>query len=408
MATSSPSSAAIDRLNVLVVDDDVLLAQYLALQLGRHGCRTETTDSGERALELLAKGQFDQLITDWQMPGMDGMELARRARAQHGRERHIHITMITADEDGDAIGAALAAGVDDFLRKPIDALQLQLAVESTRRNRRLHRRLARRTALVGAAHRRARSALDAVQADIDAAAALHRRLLPADGAAGALDIASIYHPASVLGGDSIGVMPLEDAHVLFFLIDVRGHGVPAALDSFHLHHRLKQFRSSSPEALADAIAALNREIAERGDDSYATMIVGIADPSASEAWIVRAGHPPALTCDAGGARRVGEEANGGFPLGWFADATFRPEMVRLGPGTRLLLLSDGVEDTLDGDGGDGDVSPALSRILETGRNDSLTHLVGTIDRALDAKRPATGFADDVSVLVLECCHEDRR
>jgi phosphoserine phosphatase RsbU/P len=383
----------IERLEVLVVDDDDMLAEYIALELEMRGCRTRCASSGRAALELL-DDTIDLVLTDWQMPEMDGMELARRARASRSRESHLHITMMTAREEASARAAALSAGVDDFLLKPIDSVQLELALATARRNRLLQRRLARRNQLLAQAHARTREALQAVRSDIKAAGELHERLLPRTEQLRGVRAAYLYRPATGLGGDTIGTNPVGPGLTLFFVIDVRGHGVPAALESFHLHHRLKQFRPDGPEALQAAAARLNGEIAGRPGDSYATLLAGVIDAPGRQGWIVRAGHPAPLLLADGGLNELGD--HGSFPLGWFPDPEFTAVRFPFPPGARIAVYSDGLTECHLPEGGELGIE-GLAEAMRCLADRPLPELIESLRMTLDLRSPA----DDVSLLALE-------
>lgn len=382
-----------ETLSVLVVDDDDLLAEYISLELETRGCQARCVTSAPAAIEALDE-DIDLLLTDWRMPGMDGMELVRQARQARSSESHLHITMMTAREDSGARAEALRAGVDDFLLKPVDPVQLDLALATARRNRMLQRRLTRRNQLLARAHARTREALDAVRSDIEAAAELHKRSLPRAEQLQGVRAAHLYRPATGLGGDTMGTSAVGDGLTLFFLIDVCGHGVPAALESFHLHHRLKQFSPDSAPALEAAVARLNREIEERGNDSYATMIAGIIDAGQRRGWLVRAGHPPPLLTTEASIGTLGD--GGGLPLGWFTDHSIKAETFAFRPGTRLVIYSDGLTECLDRDGTELGTA-GLERVISEGAGHPLSGLVDRLTSVLDLREPA----DDVSLLALE-------
>lgn len=385
-------------LRVLVVDDDPLLLEVVAIQLEVLGCEVASADGGERGLSVLESTEIDLLVTDWQMPGIDGMEVVRRARAARAGEGYLHIVMMTARGDEQTMRAALEAGVDDFLEKPVQPIALEIAAASALRNRLLHRRLERRHRLLSTAHKRTREALDKIRTDLTAATALHERLLPPEGRLGDLALSRIYRPAAVLGGDSIGASLLPDGSVLFFVIDVRGHGVPAALDSFHLHHRLKQMRPTTPEALENALATVNEEIAGREDDSYATVACGLLSPKREEGWICCAGHPsPILSID--GEVHV-LEGGRSMPAGWFSGTEFTPARFAFPRGARLMLYSDGVTESAD-EAGEEFGLDRLSASMARTRSMPLVQAVQDIERELTARRVGAGFEDDISLLAFE-------
>lgn len=387
-------------LTALVVDDDEMLAEYVAIELSALGCEAACVTSGEAALDAL-DDSIDVLVTDWQMPGMDGMELVRRIRSGRHRLAPIHIAMMTAIEDTETIRRAMQAGVDTFLYKPVEPIQLELAIETARRNRLLHAKLERRNRLLASAHEKAKDALRSVRADLEAAAGLHERLLPKPDRLPGVNVAHVYHPAARLGGDTIGAAAVGQGRTLFFLIDVRGHGVPSALDSFHLHHRLKALRPDEPDALVAAVERLNEEMLDRDDESYATMIAGLVDPQQERGWLVRAGHPPAI--HVGGRTIDVLEDEGSFPLGWFANTTFTASEFSFSARDRLVIYSDGLTECTDKTGRELGV-PRLAKLMEACVGSDISSVTAVVELTLKLRARAPNLADDVSLLAIEPAH----
>ena len=395
---SSTISASRTNLKVLVVDDDCLMGEYLSLQIEALGCHPTAVESGEEALEILKSEDIHLLISDWQMPGMDGMELVSEVRRLISADAYLHIAMMTARGEEKVMRAAMEAGVDDFLYKPLQSVEVELVVASAARNRLLHHRLKRRNTQLVLEHRRASEALERVSADLKAATALHERLLPDFDQIGVLKLAHLYRPAAILGGDSIGAAPLRGEGLLFFLIDVRGHGVPAALDSFHLHHRIKQLRPTSAPDLGFAMATINREICDRADDSYATIACGLIFPEKNEGWIVCAGHPPPLLMIDGTVTQI---AGGrAMPVGWFDNAAYTPESFPFPPGARLVLYSDGITEAMDASGKQFG-EELLEKVLTENRGHPPRRLAAALSQSLKTHRPDQAYDDDISMLAIE-------
>lgn len=107
-------------LRVLVVDDNVQNRVVASRMLGRAGCIATTADGGEMALALLEQQDFDVVLLDGQMPGMNGDEVARRIRAPRSpvRNRRVPILGTTADVVTERIDAYRRAGMDRVLPKP--------------------------------------------------------------------------------------------------------------------------------------------------------------------------------------------------------------------------------------------------------------------------------------------------
>src|SRR5229473_6684356 len=106
-------------LHVLIVEDDPALLQALpqALRLRMSGLTVETTDSAAAALERIAARDYDVIVTDIKMPGMDGLALMAEIR---GRQPDTPTIMITGHGEYDLAVRALRGGAYDFIQKPID------------------------------------------------------------------------------------------------------------------------------------------------------------------------------------------------------------------------------------------------------------------------------------------------
>lgn len=115
--------------HVLVVDDFESMRRILKQVLHDIGFRHITlADDGTTALALLRQGGFGLLVTDWNMPQMDGLELVRAVRAD-ARLQFLPILMVSAEAKREQIIAAARAGVNDYIVKPFMAETLRLKVE---------------------------------------------------------------------------------------------------------------------------------------------------------------------------------------------------------------------------------------------------------------------------------------
>jgi two-component system, sensor histidine kinase and response regulator len=106
-------------LHVLVVDDDPALLQALpeTLRLRMSGVTVDTADSAAAALDRIAAQDYDAIVTDIKMPGMDGLALLAEIR---GRRPDTPTLMITGHGEQDLAVRALRGGAYDFIQKPID------------------------------------------------------------------------------------------------------------------------------------------------------------------------------------------------------------------------------------------------------------------------------------------------
>lgn len=114
---------------ILIVDDDGQNRRLLQALLGHEGYVTRSAESGEGALAAIADDPPDLILLDVMMPGLDGRQVARAVKADPASSK-IPIIMVTAQTDREALLAALDAGAEDFLSKPVDRAELWLRVRN--------------------------------------------------------------------------------------------------------------------------------------------------------------------------------------------------------------------------------------------------------------------------------------
>jgi signal transduction histidine kinase/CheY-like chemotaxis protein len=111
-------------LEVLLAEDNPINALLARTLLARMGCRVEVVQDGEEAVEAARRKCFDLILLDLRMPRLDGCGAARRIRGLAGPSGRTPIVALTADAGDDERAAAFAAGMNDFVTKPISAERL--------------------------------------------------------------------------------------------------------------------------------------------------------------------------------------------------------------------------------------------------------------------------------------------
>jgi two-component system chemotaxis response regulator CheY len=113
--------------NVLVADDSGTMRKIIIRSLNAVGIDSvvEAAD-GEQAVSLFEAGKFDLVLTDWNMPGKNGLEVVQLIRQQ---DRRVPIIMITTESEKRTVLAAIQAGVTDYLVKPFSQDTLREKLE---------------------------------------------------------------------------------------------------------------------------------------------------------------------------------------------------------------------------------------------------------------------------------------
>ncbi|HEX5768527.1 MAG TPA: response regulator, partial [Burkholderiales bacterium] len=137
----TPPAAASDALPaILLVEDEPTTRLMTARQLKRAGYEVEAVANGVEALARLRDRFFPLLLTDWEMPEMDGLALCRAVR-ESSLEGYVYTILLTARDSKAHIIEGLQAGADDYLTKPVDDSELMARLNTGRRILELERSL---------------------------------------------------------------------------------------------------------------------------------------------------------------------------------------------------------------------------------------------------------------------------
>jgi CheY-like chemotaxis protein/HPt (histidine-containing phosphotransfer) domain-containing protein len=104
---------------ILLVEDNEINRRIASAMLRSFGYSADTADDGFKALDAASRTQYDLVLMDCQMPGMDGFEATRKLRASEEGGRHVPIVALTANAMTEDRDRCLAAGMDDYLAKPL-------------------------------------------------------------------------------------------------------------------------------------------------------------------------------------------------------------------------------------------------------------------------------------------------
>lgn len=134
------------RLEVVVVDDDPDSRDLVAMAIRSYGHRCRVAADGADAVALLGEHRADVVISDWAMPSMSGAELCRRIRQDGDDAPYTYFILMTAFDDREHLLAGMAAGADDYQRKPVSLDELEGRLITAQRVVEHHRRLEARAA----------------------------------------------------------------------------------------------------------------------------------------------------------------------------------------------------------------------------------------------------------------------
>jgi len=259
---------------------------------------------------------------------------------------------------------------------------------------------------------------DRIEQDLSAAAKIQRSLLPKESnSLEGLNIAWKFKPCEKIGGDIFNLIHLDNEHYAVYIIDVAGHGVPAAMVAVSVFQYLqpqrgnlsiKSHENSETQKLkqpAQVLKFLDQEFTFEKFDNFFTMNYVIINARTGELTSSSAGHPPPVILRKDGT--LHQFKNGGRPLGTFdlrlsddEPIVFEEEDEQLHPGDKLIFYTDGVNEYQNAKGefyGNKRFFDRLSALKEQ----PVDILIETVFKSLIDFGNNAKLKDDVSLLGVE-------
>ncbi|MEL6224069.1 MAG: SpoIIE family protein phosphatase [Cyanobacteria bacterium J06627_8] len=373
---------------ILVIDDDPIVRLTLQKALKDQDCKVVVACGGKEGLEKARDIQPDLIVCDWVMPDLDGLSVCTEVKSDPDLAATFFVLLSAKGEVADRVHG-LNTGADDFLSKPVDLNEMKAKIRAGLRIRQLSRDLQDQKALL--------------EAELNEAAQYVRSLLPAP-LVGTVSVDSRFIPSRELGGDCFDYYWLDPDYLAFYLLDVSGHGLGAALPSISVQNVLRS--QSLPDVNfyqpSAVLKALN-ETFQMNDqnDKYFTIWYGVYNQSRRQLTYASAGHPPAVLIN---KNEKGFYATclrtPNLPVGMMTDVTYESDRQVISSESLLYIFSDGVYESfdpstpLDEDDGIWDLDGFVDLLVQQADSRDLDHLLSTVQ---GIRRRST-FPDDLSIL----------
>ena len=411
--SSQPESSvtALGR-TVLVVDDSRMQRHMLGKMLTKWGYRVREAASAEEALRLCAQEPPDVVLSDWMMPGMDGLEFCQIFRAMP-RENYGYFILLTSKSRSEEVTLGLDAGADDYLAKPISPDELRARLAAGERILGIHAELVKKNRFVSETLAEISSLYGALDRDLLEARKLQQSLVKERYRSyGNAQVSLLLRPSGHVGGDLVGFFPINADRVGLFSIDVSGHGVSSALMTARLAGFLSATSPDQNVAMvqndlgiydalppAELASTLNRlALQELDTEHYFTLAYVDINLTTGAFSLVQAGHPhPAILRASGQIEYIG---GGGMPIGLFDIAEYNQCEGQLAPGDRLFIMSDGLTEATN-ESGEMLEEEGLARLLKRNWNTHGRGFLEALTWDLGEYAGAQDFEDDVSAVLFE-------
>jgi serine phosphatase RsbU (regulator of sigma subunit) len=341
MAESMSGSAS-----VLVIDDDKQVSDLIRNML-KNRYHVVCHPSAEEALKVEEMASLDVVITDINLPGINGIEMLKRVQ---GVDSGIPVILVTGFGDVDVAISALKSGAFDFILKPFTYDQIEVAVrkavESRRlilENRVLLEELRVKNRELEQLNRSIQSRNIAIEHELDIASDLQKCIFPiALPHVENCEFFLKFKPVEKISGDFFDFNTLGEQLFSLTFADVSGHGVPAALYSAMVKTAITSMGEKNPSP-ADFVQMINRFLIgaqKKMSYNYVTLFYGLIDLGRGTLTYSNAGIPsPVIIRD--GCDLILLEPNGPF-VGIFESSQFRTGQVEIKRGDKIILYTDGI------------------------------------------------------------------
>jgi sigma-B regulation protein RsbU (phosphoserine phosphatase) len=377
---------------ILVVDDEADLELLVRQKFRRHIRDNEFSfffaRSGVEALETLSReADIDVVLTDINMPEMDGLTLLSKLA---GHEGVLKAVVVSAYGDMENIRTAMNRGAFDFVTKPIDLQDFETTILKA-----LREAEAIKTAM------RVREELVAIQRELNVATDIQLSMLPqvfpAFPERAEIDVHARMIAAKEVGGDFYDFFAIDDDRIGLVVGDVSGKGVPAAL-LMAICRTLIRGSALEGGAPHECIATVNNTISsDVVPGMFVTVFYGVLNSKTGVFEYCCAGHFAPYLVSSGGVRAL--ESVGGLVVGAVPGWTYQSTSVQLSPGDLLFEFTDGVTEAKDA--GDGDFGEAkLEACLAGANSDRAEEIVDRVVGTVKEFSKGAPQADDITCLAV--------
>ncbi len=320
--------------SILLVDDDKNILFLLSEALKRDYDNLTLANGGKEALEILAENEFDLVISDLQMPIVDGIQILTATKE---KSPETEVLIVTGYGSVKTAVNAMKSGAFDYLSKPIDVEELRLKVAQALRHRELKMQNERQQREIAEFN-------EMIQRDLNLAEQVHRSLIPESTRIENIDIGIKYQPMISLGGDFADIYYDKERYIFVTLIDVTGHGISASLLVNRICTEVRRLVREEYEP-AEILFHLNNFVIEVFDrmGMFLTAVVLKIDLEKLTLTYSGSAHPDVLVHHSGD-RSVTRFPSQNMIIGFEKTNAedFKQETVVVKPGDRVFVYTDGL------------------------------------------------------------------
>ncbi|MCK4777496.1 MAG: response regulator, partial [Actinomycetia bacterium] len=366
-----------------VIDDSKASVFYLKKLFEKQGYTVFTASNGKDGLLILSKNSVDLILLDIEMPEMNGFEVLKEI-INNKKTKEIPVIMITSRTDADDVKKALGNGAIDYVKKPLNRIELLARLRTTLRLSRQKRAILKYN--------------QDIKRELDAAKKLQQLITaPTLIESENYRIYSRYLSCDEMAGDYLNVFRTNEK-VYIVLADATGHGLLASFYTFILHENLKNGMEKNM-SIQDLIYKVNEDIKKFFLDAFfLTLGIFEIDPKKNTLNFLLAGHPEFMIFD---DKDITLYFQPGKLISKFTENyMWETEKVQLKENDRILIFTDGLIENFDDQERMLDIN-YLKKVTEELRNEPSKSFIEKMLHKVKNDTNGHIFRDDVSICIYE-------
>lgn len=384
---------------ILFVDDEeLLLSSYEMLFLDDYD--VYLANSAEEALIQMEKRNFSLVVSDYDMPGMNGIEFLNIVRKRFPDT--IRILLTGFSDINIVVNAVNESNIFRFLIKNDDLSKVISAVKDginiykiIKNEKRLKLEL--------------EQAYNEIKIDLNAAATLQQEIQPAPSSFAGYSFSTLYMPSKLLSGDSYNFFQVDNT-IVYYVLDVTGKGVPASMISFAISRLINSDKIPNnpilnfnnniylPKSPSDALHSLNQTFLTKNEDiQFFTICYGIIDIKNSITKIATGGHRKPIHIS---KNKVEFLELKGMPIGFMKDVKIGEKEVKIAKNDKIILYSDGLPELTNAKG-EMFGEERLLDIFKINSDANSDELIDIIDFHIQNWTEGSKPDDDITVLTIQ-------
>lgn len=326
---------------ILVVDDEPANIFTLRSMLEpQEGYIVDSADSGIQAVKKVEESEYDIILLDVMMPDIDGYQACEIIKQGNP---DLPIVLVTALTDSEYLRKGFDAGAIDYIRKPIDEVELLARVKNVLKNKE--------------AEDQVRKLYSGLLRDLSVASRIQTHMLPPHFVIDSdINYCTGYTPSTQIGGDLFDIIKLPNNKYFVYIGDISGHGAQAALLMSAVKSTIHIIIDERKDTISPSqfMTLLNRTLCSTlFETNYMTLLAGFVDLSDNTFHYFNAGHPPLIDYDIENCVAKQCPNTGSIPLGWRDEIEYleqEEDLIKLQNDHIYTMLTDGIVECSDQDG----------------------------------------------------------